>query len=517
VQSRFADTVLLARSGLAGFRQPILRYLLLGIVVLAPFIIWMPYGGRIELRIAYGLLAAGLCVLAIASRLAFVLACLLLIAPAVLHQHVGRHWGSGQFDARAEAYYESPAGETHEYLQSHVDAIDIAFLISAALYAIFLIRWTMRSGNAPRPLRRLAACAVVAGLIVFAGLRLDRYLKHFGPYEMASQAVKARERYQQLSTRSAFLAQSPLASGNCTSRYDKVVIVLGESATSDHMSVFGYEKPTTPFALESGAHAFDALSPSNQTRFSLGMMLTRAAPGGFDSFYTSHSLIAELRSCGLHTLWISNQGQRGEYDSFSTSLAREADEQIFLNEWSWKETQLDGKIVDVLEERGAYRKTGQVTFIHLIGSHTDYDKRVPAGFGFQGASDLVSQYDNTILYTDHVLSELYRRFAGGSLLFIYVSDHGQLVSESKFGSGFMPGYKEEFRTPLLVWTEDHAAVKAIRDAIGDSRLNLESFDDVVRYLVGMTLTPQVSTREAVSILTPDYVKDYSELESLSDD
>ena len=156
--------------------------------------------------------------------------------------------------------------------------------------------------------------------------------------------------------------------------------------------------------------------------------------------------------------------------------------------------QFDGQIVKELDARGTYQKTGQATFIHLIGSHTKYRERVPAGFVSQPHSDIVSQYDDTILYTDHVLSDLYQRFAGESLLFIYVSDHGQLVSEKKFGSGFQNGYQEEFRTPLLIWTDDVEAIRTIRDMIGESRLNLESFDDVVRYLTGLSPTLQISTR-----------------------
>lgn len=499
---------------IAGRRLQILRFLLLGILVLAPFVIWIPYGDQIGLRGDYLLLAIGMCVLAIASRHVFAFACLLLVVPGLIHQHLTRHWGGGQLDARIEAFFEAPPVEIREYIQSHVDAIDVAMLIGAICYLVILFRWTIQSGSVSPSLRRFATIALAAGLVVFAGPRYDRPLHHFPPYELVTQAAKAKQRYEQLSLRNDFLQQHPLTAGNCKPRYDKVVVVLGESASSDHMSVFGYAKPTTPFAVRSAPHAFNALSPSNQTRFSLGMMLTSAAPGAFESFYRSHSLVGELRNCGLHTLWISNQGRRGEYDSFSTSLAQEADEQVFLNDWSWKNTKLDGQIVEELGARGVFQKTGQATFIHLIGSHTDYDKRVPAGFGNQDATDIVSQYDNTILYTDQVLSRLYDRFAGGSLLFIYVSDHGQMVTEKRFGSGFLPGYREEFRTPLLIWTDDNAAVQAIRDAIGDRRLNLESFDDVVRYLVGASSTLRASTRQTVSILRPDYVRNYSELESL---
>ena len=497
-----------------GHRRAIARYVVLCALVLAPFVIWIPQGNAIALRAAYVALAAALCVLALATRSAFVLACMLLIPSALVHQHVSRHWGDGQLDARIEAYFESPPGEIREYLQSHVDALDIAMVAASVGYLALLLYWTIGSGNTPRPLRRLAAVLVVMGLATFAGLRLDRQLSRFPPYEVLTQPAKAKQRYAQLSSRNDYLHGHPLGREDCDLRYDKIVIVLGESASSDHMSVFGYPKPTTPFALRSGAHAFNALSPSNQTRYSLGMMLTGAAPGSFDSFYNSHSLVGELRSCGLRTLWISNQGQRGQYDSFSTSMAREADEQVFLNDWSWKSAQLDGRIVQELAERGAYGRTGQATFIHLIGSHTNYGQRVPAGFGTQPASDIVSQYDNTILYTDQVLSDLYERFSGGSLLFVYVSDHGQMVSDAKFGSGSLPGFQEEYRTPLLIWTDDDAAVATMRESIGEARLNLESFDDVVRYLAGLTPTLRASTRATVSVLTPEYVVEFPDLESL---
>ncbi|HWN06315.1 MAG TPA: phosphoethanolamine transferase [Steroidobacteraceae bacterium] len=501
-------------SEIVGHRRAIARYLVLAALVLAPFVIWIPAHNAIALRTAYVALAGALCVLALASRTAFVIACLLLVPSALVHQHVSRHWGDGQLDARYEAFFESPPGEIREYLQSHVDALDIAMIAGSFAYLGLLLYWTVTNGNTPRPVSRLAAVLVITGLATIGSLRLDRRLGHFPPYEVLAQPANAKQRYTQLSLRNDHLRKHPLSRKDCRLRYDKVVIVFGESASSEHMSVFGYPKPTTPFALRSGAHAFDALSPSNQTRYSLGMMLTGASPGSFDSFYSSHSLVGELRSCGLRTLWISNQGRRGQYDSFSTSIAREADEQVFLNDWSWKSSQLDGVIVHDLAERGAYRKSGQATFIHLIGSHTQYKQRVPAGFGAQPAADIVSQYDNTILYTDRILSDLYERFSGGSLLFIYVSDHGQLVSDAKFGSGSLPGYQEEYRTPLLIWTDDEAAIAALRDSIGESQLNLESFDDVVRYLTGLTPTLRVSTRATVSVLTPEYVVEFPALESL---
>ncbi len=490
------------------------RYLLLSLVIMAPFIIWLTQGDRSLLRFAYLAVAIGLAVLAIASRFAFVTASLLLIGPALLHQHLSRQWGRGQFDARVEAFLESPPGEIRQYIASHVDAIDIALIVAALVFVIVLFRWTWMNGKAPAALRGAAAVVLVAGITGFFALGLDRRARHFLPYEIITQIPAAKERYEQLEARRGHLLRKPLAPLDCRLNYDKIVVVLGESALSDNMSIFGYGRPTTPFAERSGAFAFDTLAPSNQTRYSLAMMLTPAAPDAFDKFFRSHSLVGELRRCGIHTLWVSNQGKRGEYDSFTTSLAMEADEQVFLNEWSWEDSQLDESVVRVLQERGRFQVRKQATFIHLIGSHTAYRERVPAGFGFKDPPGVVTDYDNTILYTDYVLSKLHEGFAGDSTLFVYVSDHGQIVSEDNFGSGFLPGYQEEFRTPMLIWSQDEAAIAKIRTTLGDAKLNLESFDNVMRYLVGLDPEPRLSTSELVSILKPDYVKDYAELRSL---
>ena len=116
----------------------------------------------------------------------------------------------------------------------------------------------------------------------------------------------------------------------------------------------------------------------------------------------------------------------------------------------------------------------------------------------------LAQYDNSILYTDHVLSELHRRFAGGRLI----------VSEDQYGSGFLPGYQDEFRTPLLIWTDDAKSIATIHGDLGGSRLNMESFDEMVRFLLGVTPEPRLSTSSTVSALVPENVRDYKDLAAL---
>ena len=166
-----------------------------------------------------------------------------------------------------------------------------------------------------------------------------------------------------------------------------------------------------------------------------------------------------------------------------------------------------------LESHGIYDLHEHATFIHLIGSHVRYDRRYPDDFGFVDNTDTVAEYDTSIRYTDFVLSELYKRFRGDSLLFIYISDHGQFVSNENFGSGFLPGYKEEYRIPLLVWTKDSVAAEQIVSAIGGSTFNSESLVNIVNFLVGHSTSPGVSTSRLISVATPENVKDYDDLTS----
>jgi glucan phosphoethanolaminetransferase (alkaline phosphatase superfamily) len=512
--ARFFDRL---RSDLESRARPLRLLAILAALVLLPFLVSATSLPAFLKRMAGLFVILGLLVLAgIASRVLFLVLVLLLAVSAMLHQHVSRHWGGGQFDARAEAYFESSPDEVRQYLDVHVDKTDLAFLLAGAIFFVLLLRacWSMQKW--PVASRLTAATLLAAGICGLAALVPTKQLRSFPTFEPIWRVAAAKQRYDQLALRAGNLGRQPLASQECRLRYDKLVVVIGESAISDRMSVFGYARPTTPFALSSNPYAFDALAPANQTRYSLAMMFTSAAPGSFAPFFTSHSLVGEVRACGFHTAWVSNQGRRGEWDSFATSLANEADEQIFLSTWDWsRKNVLDGSLVEEVVRRGFGNRERQATFLHLIGSHTKYGERYPAGFGFKGADTIGEQYDNSILYTDHVLSELYRLFAGGRLLFVYLSDHGQMVSETKFGSGYLPGYQEEYRTPLLVWTNDRPAIDAVRAELGGRRLNLESLDNLLRYLLGMSASPQISTSTRVSVLTPEIVRDYHDLDTLA--
>lgn len=485
-----------------------------------PFVLHAGSDGQRSLSGGALLVAAGAVLLALLSRLAGFALALVYLPLTLVSVHLVRHYSAGQRgwrlnqpDSRVEAYFESPTSETLEYFRSQSWLSDW-ILVGAAILYLVALAWILR--RVP-PLTAAARWAVVAATAAWAVIavqqRIDRHLPQWPQYQLALAAIEARPRFVQLAERNAYLKANPLPPAECGARYRHIVIVIGESANSDHMSVFGYARKTTPFAERSSPHAFLALAPANQTRYSLAMMLTAVRPGDFAPFYRLHSLVGRLAACGYRTLWVSNQGRVGRQDSMAASLAREADRHVFINELSYKQVRHDGEVLRALEDLGTFQAERQATFIHLIGSHTQYVRRYPPGFGFRPIVDTVDAYDNSILYTDHVLQQLRARYGAKDVLLVYAADHGEVVANRGFGHGFSPGFQEEYRVPLLIWTDDTASMRRLRAAVGNARLNLESFDDVMLYLAGGTESPAVSTSGVVTNLGPANRVNYHALPS----
>jgi glucan phosphoethanolaminetransferase (alkaline phosphatase superfamily) len=497
-----------ARREFAVNAAPALQLGLGALLPFLPFLLWSAEDGFAPASKAAFFIAGGLVLVALLARWAYFAFALFFVPLSVLSIHLvlrfggdGAGWKLDQPDARVETYFESPDRETLEYFQTQWWRSDTAMLVLGLVYLV-LLAWLFRSRRGlTTPARGAVAIVLAAWLAVAAATGIRANLADWPQFQLAAAAVEAERRLDRLAERDEAVERAALPTADCTQRYRKVVVVLGESVALRHLQAFGYPRATTPFAVRSHPQLFEALAPANQTRISLAMMLTAVGSEDFDDFYETPSLVSRLRNCGYRTLWISNQGRVGRHDSPASSIAHEADEAVFLNDLSYKEARLDGDVVGALAERGAFAATRQATFIHLIGSHMRYAARVPRGFGFPRVSGTVDDYDNSILYTDTLLAELYKRFGREGLLLIYAPDHGEVVSSRVFGHGFSPGYQDEYLVPLMIWTDDAAATVKLRAALGGRRLNLESFDDVVSYLVGSTDALHVSTRTLVSNLT----------------
>ena len=105
--------------------------------------------------------------------------------------------------------------------------------------------------------------------------------------------------------------------------------------------------------------------------------------------------------------------------------------------------------------------------IHTQGSHFVFEDRYPptrAEFVSVGGGDqreyLVNTYDNSILYSDYVLSELIQTLARlkSPAALLYVADHGENLKDDEralFGHYFNNEY--DLPVPMVLWHSDEYA------------------------------------------------------------
>jgi len=255
-----------------------------------------------------------------------------------------------------------------------------------------------------------------------------------------------------------------------------LVLVLGESVNRSNWSLYGYPRNTTP---ELAARRDDLLvfknvrSSDAATVQSLLKMLTPATLNHPDAWLTEPNVLALARTAGYHIVWLSNQEQG---DGPIQILAEHAHEQIFVNNGHGRGARsLDERLLPHLKRALEGPAPRKLIVVHMLGAHLRYDLRYPAAFDrFSGADDAVShtlynagrpywirkarnQYDNAMLYTDHVLASIMKTAEESTspspVSLLYVSDHGQEVGHYRNFSGHSSTDPSGYQIPLLYWTK----------------------------------------------------------------
>ena len=239
-----------------------------------------------------------------------------------------------------------------------------------------------------------------------------------------------------------------------------LVLVVGETARSANWGLNGYARQTTPeLAQVPDLLNFpDVQACGTSTEVSLPCMFS---PGGRHDYDEARirgheSLLHVLAHAGFQVLWRDNQsGCKGV-------CAGLASEQLQT---------MDEALVDGLDARVAGAGANRVLVLHELGSHGPaYADRYPAAYArFEPAchsselrqcspQQIVNAYDNSLLYTDHVLARVIG-FAQSmqpryDTAVVYVSDHGESLGEYNLYLHGMPraiAPREQTQVPMVMW------------------------------------------------------------------
>jgi len=365
------------------------------------------------------------------------------------------------------------------------------------------------------------AFVLVAGFVLLAGITLPnyRYITYFGR-ENSSLEVKITPIYPLISMvrlvrdymqpeRSFQVIDASAFQRHTLKRKSIGIMVVGETARADHFSMGGYAVKTNP-RLEKipGVIFADADSCGTSTLFSVPCMFSMHGRDGFDPNEASSesNVLDILTAAGVKTVWIDNNSSCKNVCNRieNSNLRDEPDETAALySDMGYFDEILLQKIDPYLDTAGP----DILIVLHTLGSHGPaYSRRYPAEFGIfkpycQQASptdctteEVVNAYDNTIAYTDYLLSQLIQKLrarAGEVDTFLfYASDHGESLGEGGIylhGLPYAIAPAAQKDVPFIFWAsdsfyEDRFGTSRFIALAGDRRL---SHDNISHTLLGI--------------------------------
>ncbi len=255
------------------------------------------------------------------------------------------------------------------------------------------------------------------------------------------------------------------------------VVVIGESASRKHLGCYGYERNTTPYfsSIKDELLLFDnILSSSPVTPDALKYLLTNACLGS-KQFAPTSTILQILSYLKAESYYISNQGRWNQYNMPCTLIFNQADEiKTLCSTVAGKEYFQYDEII--LPEFISYlnrpsKQRPRIIFLHLMGSHRVFEKRVPENevlFSADYIDNLshdkslktinneLNAYDSSIAYTDKILkmliTELKKKTSNPAFL-LYFSDHGEVLNaNNRDKRSYKCIRREAYEIPFIVWT-----------------------------------------------------------------
>lgn len=317
----------------------------------------------------------------------------------------------------------------------------IAVAIIATLISILPVIWRWRYVHPYKSLDYAVLSILIIALPVGIVPRINPAVMARMPYVFYSSTTQYLDNRKHITGHRDTFDRVPVS---MTAPKDsiKVIVVIGESLRSDHLQLNGYSRPTTPkLAKEKNLISIPGMYTEPYfTHTSVPRIMTRADSINPDRAYKEQSFISLFRKAGYHTLWISNQDMSTSYAYFM----HEADSLIYANSGKSFYDYDRWMDIDMLPHfnREALKHKLNLTVIHSIGSHWWYDAHYDTGCApFHPTADsrivselsheqMINSYDNTIVETDHFLSELIETIRNRNAILIFISDHGESLGEN---------------------------------------------------------------------------------------
>lgn len=360
--------------------------------------------------------------------------------------------------------------------------------------------------------------------------KIQRRMEPAEPWQMAIGYLQYRE---QLTNMQALLDQNsslpPLE--NLVDKHAEtpstLVLVIGESTNRQHLSLYGYARPTTPEldAMKNELAVFtQVVSPRPFTIESLEQVLTFADQENPDLSLTKPSLMNLMKQAGYKTYWITNQQTITKRNTMLTNFSKQMDVQHYMNNSRAQNSrEYDENVFAPFKEILGDATPRKFIVVHLLGTHMKYDYRYPSEFAKfndkNGIPDVmndeqveaINSYDNAVLYNDHVVSSLIETLAAKDerSLMVYFADHGEDVYDTPphdfLGRNEGKPTLAMYAVPMLIWTSPQWQASSPQDFTGTTGrpYSLAHFIHTWSDLAGLSYD---GFEPAKSLINPDFVE-----------
>jgi len=273
-----------------------------------------------------------------------------------------------------------------------------------------------------------------------------------------------------------------------------IILVIGESLRFD---VFREASRELQGLANDDHFLFKKVySAGTVTKVSVATLINRLKyPSGLEQITKEENCLFRLaKENGYRTSFISNQGRVKLQMIKDMMCPKEID--LFLDKDNFSDyiesKGYDADIEKMLNKLKLFNQEKQLVVLQQRGSHSPYEKQYPKKIDTNK-----SAYVNTALYTDKILFSLLsylKSNLSGEFVFLYVSDHGELLGEGgKKGHGHLK--KEVYEVPFLFYSNNQALTSKAE--------MIKSHYDISNFIVSLLGYEEDKSKREIYILNSD--------------
>jgi lipid A ethanolaminephosphotransferase len=283
-----------------------------------------------------------------------------------------------------------------------------------------------------------------------------------------------------------------------------LLLIVGETARLENVGINGYNRQTTPKLQNQPVLSYtNTESCGTSTAISVPCMFYPFGEDKFNqnAFEHHENAVDILGKVGVKLLWRDNNSSSKGVAEHGESVLYQNYRDGGVNPSCDEECRDEGMLIGLEDWLKQNAQKDALIVLHQMGSHGPaYYKRYPRGFEqFTPVCKtpqleqcdrqaVVNAYDNTILYTDYVLSKSLEWLRGQraeyDVAWLYISDHGESLGEQGIYLHGLPKWiapSAQITPAMMSWRPEQDQVKPWRAQTSAKKV---SHDDLFHTLMG---------------------------------